>query len=90
MQSWVSHLSNMPMGLVRYHQSGNFHFLTFSCNERQPLLGARAGYGIFERELERVRRRHSVVVAGYVVMLEHVHLLISEPRIVQLSATLQV
>ena len=30
--------------------------------------------------LERIRRRYNFVVAGYVVMPEHVHLLVSEPR----------
>lgn len=80
----------MPSGLARYQHSGNFHFLTFSCYRRQPLLAARSGYGIFEVELEKVRRRYGFVVAGYVVMPEHVHLLISEPSFVQLSVVLQV
>lgn len=34
----------------------------------------------FERELERVRRWYGCFVAGYVVMPEPVHLLISEPE----------
>jgi REP element-mobilizing transposase RayT len=32
-----------------------------------------------------VRQRHGFVVAGYVVMPEHIHLLVSEPRNLQLS-----
>ena len=35
---------------------------------------------LFLRVLESVRRRYHFVVAGYVVMPEHVHLLISEPE----------
>jgi putative transposase len=80
----------MPRGLVRYHHTGHFHFLTFSCYRRQPLLAARSGYGIFEQELEKVRQRHRFFVAGYVVMPEHVHMLVSEPRSVLLSVVLQV
>jgi putative transposase len=41
-------------------------------------------------ELESVRQDHGFVVAGYVVMPEHAHLLVSEPRTGQLSAVLQV
>lgn len=33
-----------------------------------------------EQDPERVRRRDLFVVAGYVVMPEHVHLLVNEPR----------
>lgn len=80
----------MPKGLIRYQKGGVFHFLTFSCYRRQPLLYISAGYRIFEVELEAVRRRYEFVVAGYVLMPEHVHLLVSEPRISSLSVALQV
>jgi putative transposase len=80
----------MPTGLVRYQQSGQFHFLTFSCYERQPLLSCEGAYNIFESELEKVRRRYDLVVAGYVLMPEHVHLLVGEPRVSSLAAALQV
>jgi putative transposase len=33
----------------------------------------------FERSLERLRRWHKFYVFGYVLMPEHVHLLVSEP-----------
>ncbi|MGB6973744.1 MAG: transposase [Terracidiphilus sp.] len=70
----------MARGLVRYQQSGEFHFLTFSCFHRLPRLGTREAREVFESALERVRTRCLLVVAGYVVMPEHVHLLVSEPR----------
>ena len=45
------------------------------------LPGYRAGAGTLRvSALERIRRRYNFVVAGYVVMPEHVHLLVSEPR----------
>jgi putative transposase len=80
----------MPKGLVRYHQSGQFHFLTFSCYKRLPLLGSAAAYSTFEQELERVRQSYGFVVAGYVLMPEHVHLLTNEPPFSTLSVVLQV
>lgn len=68
----------MPRGLVRYHHSGNFHFITFSCFHRLAYLGFAAARDLFEDALERTRSRSGLVVAGYVVMPQHVHLLISE------------
>jgi len=80
----------MPKGLVRYRKCGVFHFLTFSCYLRQPLLAHANGYGIFERQLETVRSNYGLVVAGYVLMPEHVHLLVGEPRDASLAVAIQV
>jgi putative transposase len=79
----------MPRGLVRFQQCGVFHFVTFSCYHRQPLLADRNGYSTFERTLERVRQRFGMVVAGYVVMPEHVHLLVNEPSNGPLASAIQ-
>ena len=65
---------------IRYHQTGEFHFLTFSCYRRRPYLSTVAAMELFENALERVRLRYLFVVSGYVVMPEHVHLLVSEPK----------
>jgi putative transposase len=54
----------MPEGLVRCQKAGNFHFITFSCYQRLPLLRNEAAYRVFEEELEAVRRGHGFVVAG--------------------------
>jgi putative transposase len=40
--------------------------------------------------LEAVRLKYAFVVSGYVLMPEHVHLLVSEPRISSLAIALQV
>jgi putative transposase len=76
--------------LVRYQKCGSFHFVTFSCFRRQPKLAAAAARDLFERILERVRRDYAFVVPGYVVMPEHVHLLVSEPGRASLAVALQV
>ena len=82
--------SVIPKGLVCYQQSGCFHSLTFSCYRRQPLLDNETAYSVFERELEAVHQRYGFVVAGYVLMPEHVHLLVGEPQRSSLSVALQV
>jgi putative transposase len=69
----------MPRGLIRFEHTGSFHFLTFSYYHRFQYLGAAEARDLFEDALERVRQRYRFVVAGYVVMPEHVHLLIGEP-----------
>ena len=43
----------------------------------------------FEQILERVRRWYGLFVTGFVVMPEHVHLLISEPERGTLAVAIQ-
>ncbi len=69
----------MPEGLERRLGRGDFHFVTFSCDGRKPYLRTAKGRDLFEDALERMRVSYGFYVAGYVVMPEHVHLLISEP-----------
>ncbi len=90
----------MPRGLRRFQETGQSHFITFSCYRRQPNFVNAAVYDLFPLCLEEMRRRFDVNAAvydlfplcleemrrrfdmrvyGYVVMPEHVHLLVSEP-----------
>jgi putative transposase len=70
----------MPRGLTGFHHSGQSHFVTFCYYHRLRLFTTEASCRIFESALERVRRSYRLCVYGYVVMLEHVHLLLSEPQ----------
>ena|SRR6266403_2095014 len=70
----------MPKRLKRYYGQGHLHFLTFSCNRRLPLLGTKRARNLFVKELRRVRREYGFQLVGYVVMPNHVHLLMSEPK----------
>jgi putative transposase len=79
----------MPWGLKRFQEARCLHFITFSCHNREPLLGTPEARDVFERIFERVRRWYGFYVRGYVVMPEHVHLLISEPERAKLSTALQ-
>ena len=70
----------MTRGLKRFHQSKDPHFITFSCYQRSPFLYLSEATNTFVAALERVRRTYELRVFGYVVMPEHVHLLLSEPQ----------
>lgn len=67
-------------GLKRYYGRGELHFLTFGCYRRLPLLGTAQARTRFVEELARVRREYHFLLVGYVVMPNHVHLLMSEPK----------
>jgi putative transposase len=79
----------MPWGLKRYQDTGDLHFITFSCYKRQPFLSTPGPCRVFEQTLEDVRRWYGLYVTGYVVMPEHVHLLVSEPERSSLRVALQ-
>jgi putative transposase len=78
----------MTAGLKRYQNTGEFHFVTFSCYERKSYLAHPSARSVFERVLERFRVQFGLYVFGYVVMPEHVHLLLSEPAGVPLARAL--
>src|SRR5271157_3374565 len=69
----------MPRGLRRFQESGQSHFVTFSCYRRLPYFATPEMFDQFVRSLENMRRRFELCIYGYVVMPEHVHLLLSEP-----------
>jgi len=71
---------SMPKNLKRYYGRGDLHFITFSCYRRLPLLGSARARNLFVKTLVRVREKYEFQLVGYVVMPEHVHLLVGEPR----------
>ena len=79
----------MPSNLKRYQQTGDFHFLTFSCYRRSPYFATRESRDLFEQALEQIRKRYVFQVFGYVVMPEHIHLLLSEPKRATLARAMQ-
>jgi REP element-mobilizing transposase RayT len=80
----------MPTGLKRYYGGQDMHYITCSCYRRQAWLGVPSRRTLFLQILEEVRRAYDFVVAGYVVMPEHIHLLVSEPEKGSLSLVMQV
>jgi putative transposase len=78
----------MPSRLKRYQTEGHYHFLTFSCYHRLPHLADDTSRIIFLETLEQVRRKHQFYLFGYVLMPEHVHLLLTEPKLHRLDTTM--
>ena len=82
--------NDMPLGLKRLQNEGDLHFITFSCHQRLPYLNAPKTKQVIEDMLETLRIRHDFAILGYVLMPEHVHLLMTEPKIGTIASTLRV
>jgi putative transposase len=79
----------MPWGLKRFQETREVHFLTFSCYHRRPNFQNAHACETFVQALERVRQAYGLCIYGYVVMPEHVHLLLNEPERDTLAKALQ-
>jgi putative transposase len=80
---------SVPRNLKRYYGFGHLHFITFSCHQRLPWLRSHGRRDLFLRALEATRVKYGMTVVGYVVMPEHVHLLVSEPDTGDLSVAIK-
>ena len=80
----------MASGLHRTYGAHHFHFITNSCYQRRPLLNTPRARDCFLSVLEQTRQGYRFVVVGYVVMPEHIHLLITEPEVGSPSIVMQV
>ena len=87
---WDAYTRAVPRNLKRWYRYRHLHFITFSCYRRWPLLGTARRRDALLRILEQVRQRHRFPVLGYVVMPEHVHLLIGMPAEVDPSRVIKV
>ena len=82
-------LRRSPLRLRRYYGQGDLHFIMTSCYRRKPLLGTARARDVFLKVLEQVRRRYRFDVIGFVVMPEHVYLLLGELEIADPSVVMQ-
>ena len=80
----------MPKGLKRHYGQGDLHFITFCCYHRRRYLETVRARNLFLKILGEVRNKYQFRLIGYVLMPEHVHLLISEPKKDNVSRMLQV
>jgi len=80
----------MPKGLRRRYGLRHLHFISCSCYRRLPLLASARAKNLFVKILGEVRDRHGFALAGYVVMPNHIHLLIGEPAKGTPSTVMQV
>ncbi|HKM81715.1 MAG TPA: transposase [Candidatus Acidoferrum sp.] len=68
----------MPNKLRRVTGRGDLHFITFCCYQRRALLGTAQARNLAAQILGEVRAKYGFALFGYVIMPEHVHLLIGE------------
>jgi putative transposase len=80
----------MPKGLHRRYGLRHLHFITCSCYRRLPLFASARSKNLFVTILGKVRDRYGFALAGYVVMPNHIHLLIGEPAKGTPSTVMQV
>ncbi|MGC1106357.1 MAG: IS200/IS605 family transposase [Candidatus Acidiferrales bacterium] len=80
----------MPQSLSRIYGYGHLHFITFGCYRRARLLESEAARDRFVQILGEVRDRYGFALVGYVVMPEHVHLVIGEAPGAMPSTVMQV
>jgi putative transposase len=80
----------MPKGLKRWYGGGWLHFITCSCYHRRQFLASTRRKDLFLKILEEVRQKYQFTILGYVVMPEHFHMLVSEPKTGTPSAVMQV
>jgi REP element-mobilizing transposase RayT len=80
----------MPKGLRRRYGLRHLHFITCSCYRRLPLFASARAKNLFVKILGEVRDRYGFALAGYVVMPEHIHLLLGEPAKGSPSTVMQV
>jgi len=83
-------LTLMPIDLKRFYGQHHLHFITCSCYDRLPLLGSVRARNTFLEILKETRDRYGFNLVGFVVMPEHIHLLMSEPASGSPSTVMQV
>lgn len=86
----IQHKSNHRKRLKRYNIPNHAHELTFSCYQKRPYLKDPAICEIFMQELDHARQRFSIKIWAYVLMPDHVHLLLlPENEVYNISVILQ-
>jgi putative transposase len=68
----------MPKRLRHLVGQGDLHFITFCCYQRRALLDSARVRNLAVKILEEVRARCGFALIGYVIMPDHLHLLIGE------------
>jgi putative transposase len=75
--------------LERRYGQRHLHFITCSCYRRLPFLRNARKRDLLLKILLSVREKYQFSLVGYVIMRDHIHLLISEPKIGSPSTVMQ-
>jgi len=71
--------------LRHYDNPGEARFITFCCHNKLPFFKDEKDFLIFIEELDKARAKHNFKMLGYVVMPNHVHLLLLPPNDMKLG-----
>ena len=74
--------------LRHYDNFGTARFITFSCFRRQPNLINDFAKELFIAELYKARVKYKLGIIGYVIMPEHVHLVLIPPEGLKMGLTI--
>ncbi|HEQ98657.1 MAG TPA: hypothetical protein ENO22_04870 [candidate division Zixibacteria bacterium] len=72
--------------LKHYDNLGTARFVTFGCYKSQKLLTDENIIKIFLEELDKLRTEQNIKILGYVIMPNHVHLVLWPPNGIQIGA----
>ena len=75
--------------LRHYDDLGTARFVTFSCYYRLPSLSQAGAKEILVEELDRDRTKHGFLILAYVLMPEHVHLVLFPPEGMKLGLVIR-
>ena len=71
--------------LKHYDKLGTARFITFTCYHGRPLLSSPAARDIVVNHIGDLRHKHGIKILAYVVMPEHVHIVLHPPENVELG-----
>ncbi len=74
--------------LRHYDNLGTARFITFSCYRRYPVLRQDLVLSLVVEQLAAIRKEHNIKLLGYVLMPEHVHLVLHPPDGVRLGVVI--
>ncbi len=80
----------MPKNLRRETGRRDLHFITFCCYQRRAMLGTVRVRNLVVRILGEVRSKYGFTLVGYVIMPEHVHLLMGESHTLPPAKVVQI
>jgi len=75
--------------LKHYDNLGTARFVTFSCYRRLPGFKEKRSKDIFIKYFNFAREKHGFKIYGYVIMPEHVHLVIRPPDEMKLGLVIR-
>ena len=86
---WPGQLDVPEKNMNHYTETPHYHYLTFSCYKHAKLFLDEFLYSLFLKHLERAHKRKLFRLYGYMVMPNHVHLLVFPEKDISISAILK-